>query len=44
MRIGVLRTQVPFVTGGAERHAANLVSALNAWPSDPWITNGWKAN
>jgi glycosyltransferase involved in cell wall biosynthesis len=29
MRIGVLRTQVPFVTGGAERHAANLVSALN---------------
>ncbi|MEP5729343.1 MAG: glycosyltransferase [Sulfitobacter sp.] len=30
MRIGVLRTQVPFVTGGAERHAANLVAALNA--------------
>lgn len=29
MRIGVLRTQVPFVTGGAERHAANLVCALN---------------
>ena len=29
MRIGVLRTQVPFVTGGAERHAANLVAALN---------------
>lgn len=29
MRIGVLRTQVPFVTGGAERHAANLVEALN---------------
>jgi glycosyltransferase involved in cell wall biosynthesis/SAM-dependent methyltransferase len=29
MRIGVLRTQVPFVTGGAERHAANLVKALN---------------
>ncbi|MBM1764718.1 glycosyltransferase family 4 protein, partial [Sulfitobacter geojensis] len=28
MRIGVLRTQVPFVTGGAERHAANLVHAL----------------
>lgn len=28
MRIGVLRTQVPFVTGGAERHAANLVQAL----------------
>jgi glycosyltransferase involved in cell wall biosynthesis/SAM-dependent methyltransferase len=31
MRIGVLRTQVPFVSGGAERHAANLVSALNAY-------------
>ncbi|WP_113913664.1 glycosyltransferase [Roseovarius dicentrarchi] len=30
MRIGVLRTQVPFVSGGAERHAANLVAALNA--------------
>ena len=29
MRIGVLRTQVPFVSGGAERHAANLVAALN---------------
>lgn len=29
MRIGVLRTQVPFVNGGAERHAANLVTALN---------------
>lgn len=29
MRIGVLRTQVPFVTGGAERHAANLCHALN---------------
>ena len=29
MRIGVLRTQVPFVTGGAERHAANLVRELN---------------
>lgn len=29
MRIGVLRTQVPFVSGGAERHAANLVTALN---------------
>lgn len=28
MRVGVLRTQVPFVTGGAERHAANLVQAL----------------
>ena len=31
MRIGVLRTQVPFVQGGAERHAANLVNALNAY-------------
>ena len=31
MRIGVLRTQVPFVHGGAERHAANLVAALNAY-------------
>lgn len=31
MRVGVLRTQVPFVSGGAERHAANLVSALNAY-------------
>ncbi|MFA8387905.1 MAG: glycosyltransferase [Pelagibaca sp.] len=31
MRIGVLRTQVPFVQGGAERHAANLVSALNQY-------------
>ncbi len=31
MRIGVLRTQVPFVTGGAERHAASLVAALNEW-------------
>lgn len=30
MRIGVLRTQVPFVSGGAERHAANLVGALRA--------------
>lgn len=28
MRIGVLRTQVPFVSGGAERLAAGLVSAL----------------
>lgn len=28
MRIGVLRTQVPFVHGGAERHAANLVAAF----------------
>ena len=31
MRIGVLRTQVPFVTGGAERHAANLVRELNRY-------------
>ncbi|SHI06831.1 glycosyltransferase [Marivita hallyeonensis] len=31
MRIGVLRTQVPFVHGGAERHAANLVAALNQY-------------
>ncbi|PHS19407.1 MAG: glycosyl transferase family 1 [Blastopirellula sp.] len=29
MRVGVVRTQVPFVTGGAERHAANLSEALN---------------
>ena len=29
MRIAVLRTQVPFITGGAERHGANLVQALN---------------
>ena len=28
MRVGVVRTQVPFVTGGAERHAAGLVNAL----------------
>ena len=28
MRVGVLRTQVPFVHGGAERHAAGLVAAL----------------
>lgn len=28
MRIGVTRTQVPFVHGGAERHAARLVQAL----------------
>lgn len=31
MRIGVVRTQVPFVTGGAERHAANLVKAFNEY-------------
>ncbi|MGR3660745.1 MAG: glycosyltransferase [Paracoccaceae bacterium] len=29
MRVGVVRTQVPFVTGGAERHSANLCDALN---------------
>jgi len=28
MRIGVLQTQVPFVSGGAERHSANLCAAL----------------
>uniref|UniRef100_UPI000DF1F040 glycosyltransferase family 4 protein n=1 Tax=Candidatus Halocynthiibacter alkanivorans TaxID=2267619 RepID=UPI000DF1F040 len=28
MRVGVVRTQVPFVTGGAERHSANLCQAL----------------
>ena len=28
MRIGLLQTQVPFVTGGAERHSANLCAAL----------------
>ena len=28
MRIALLRTQVPFVTGGAERHAARLAEAL----------------
>ena len=28
MRIGVVTTQAPFITGGAERHAANLVAAL----------------
>jgi len=31
MRIGVVNTQVPFVTGGAERHAANLRRALEAY-------------
>ena len=30
MRVGVLQTQVPFVTGGAERHSANLCAALRA--------------
>ncbi|WP_104019673.1 glycosyltransferase [Roseovarius nitratireducens] len=28
MRVGLLQTQVPFVTGGAERHSANLCVAL----------------
>lgn len=28
MRVGVLQTQVPFVTGGAERHSANLCATL----------------
>ena len=28
MRIGILNTQVPFITGGAERHAANLCKAF----------------
>ena len=28
MRIGVLQTQVPFISGGAERHSANLCRAL----------------
>ncbi len=28
MRVGVLQTQVPFVRGGAERHSANLCTAL----------------
>lgn len=31
MRVGVLRTQVPFVSGGAERHAAGLVRALERY-------------
>lgn len=31
MRVGILRTQVPFVTGGAERHAANLCAQLQAY-------------
>jgi len=31
MRVGVVRTQVPFVTGGAERHAARLCEALNRY-------------
>ncbi len=30
MRVGVLRTQVPFVSGGAERHSMGLVNALEA--------------
>lgn len=28
MRIGIINTQAPFITGGAERHAANLCKAL----------------
>ena len=28
MRIGILNTQVPFITGGAERHAASLCKAF----------------
>jgi len=31
MRIGVARIQVPFVYGGAERHAASLVQALERY-------------
>ncbi|MEL7140014.1 MAG: glycosyltransferase family 4 protein [Pseudomonadota bacterium] len=31
MRIAVTRTDVPFVTGGAERHSANLVKALQEY-------------
>lgn len=31
MRIGILRTQVPFVHGGAERHASRLCEALQAY-------------
>lgn len=34
MRIGVVRTQVPFVNGGAERHAAGLVKALRDYGHD----------
>lgn len=34
MRIGVLRTQVPFVNGGAERHAARLCKALREYGYD----------
>ena len=34
MRIGVVRTQVPFVTGGAERHALGLVQALRQYGHD----------
>ena len=30
MRLGIVTTQAPFITGGAERHAANLVAALRA--------------
>lgn len=28
MRIGIINTQAPFITGGAERHAANLCKAF----------------
>jgi glycosyltransferase involved in cell wall biosynthesis/SAM-dependent methyltransferase len=28
MRVGIVSTQVPFVTGGAERHSASLAAAL----------------
>ena len=30
MRLGIVTTQAPFITGGAERHSANLVAALRA--------------
>ncbi|MEM9145087.1 MAG: glycosyltransferase [Pseudomonadota bacterium] len=30
MRVGVVTTQAPFIIGGAERHSANLVTALKA--------------
>lgn len=34
MRIGLLRTQVPFVSGGAERHSARLARALQEFGHD----------
>ncbi|MEO0379921.1 MAG: glycosyltransferase, partial [Pseudomonadota bacterium] len=37
MRIAVTRTQVPFVHGGAERHADRLVQALNAYGYDATV-------